>query len=101
MRTEEIRKKTEIENGKRRIEYGNDCENANDTNNMHTDIYASEDSLSIEWVLFADSDQQKCIICRDKLNKNMAIMSKPLWLDFLMLNRMYAPHRVRCCKGHL
>ena len=58
-------------------------------------------SLTIENVLFTDSDQQERIIYGTEVNKNTVTMSKLSTLDLLMLKRMYAPHGVKCCRDHL
>ena len=42
-------------------------------NSTNTYIHANEDSLTI---LFTRVDQQKCIICRNEVNKNMVTMPK-------------------------
>ena len=43
----------------------------------------------------------RCIIWRKDVQKDMVVMPKAVPLGLLVLQRLYAPHGVRCCSEHL
>ena len=66
-------------------------------------IESESDELTLENVLYAGSNQNRCVICRRIRDaaRNMITIPKPAPLDLLILHRLYAPHNVRCCSEYI
>ena len=70
---------------------------------LASSIDSESDELTLENVLYAGSNQNRCVICRKNREsaRKMITMPKPARLDLLILHRLYAPHNVRCCSEHI
>ena len=66
-------------------------------------IESESDELTLENVLYARSNQNRCVICRRIRDaaRNMITMPKPARLDLLILHRLYASYNIRCCSEHI
>ena len=70
---------------------------------LTSSIDSESDELTLENVLYAGSNQNRCVICRKirEAARKMITMPKPARLDLLILHRLYAPHNVKCCSEHI
>ena len=66
-------------------------------------IESESNELTPENVLYAGSNQKRCVTCRRIRDaaRDMITMPNPARLDLLILYRLYAPHDVRCGSEHI
>ncbi|CAF1117325.1 unnamed protein product [Rotaria magnacalcarata] len=66
-------------------------------------VDTSDDGPTLENVLYAGSNRNRCVICRRirDSSTNMITMPKSSRLDLLIVHRTYAPQNVRCCEQHI
>lgn len=74
-----------------------------DIESMDTTTIEDNNSLTLDNVIYAGSNQSLCVVCRQERDESssMITMPKPARLDLLVIHKLYAPHGVRCCRKHL